>query len=68
VAKQIFIIGAGGHAKSVAEIALAMGYEIRAFISPDSTGHTLLGSQIQSELPLDLNVAKDSIAIGIVAN
>lgn len=68
VAKQIFIIGARGHAKSVAEIALAMGYEIKAFISPDSPSHTLLGSEIQSKLPLDLNVAEDSIAIGIGAN
>jgi sugar O-acyltransferase (sialic acid O-acetyltransferase NeuD family) len=68
VAKPIFIIGAGGHAKSVAEIALAMGYDIKAFISPDSPSHTLLGSKIQPELPQDLNLTKDSIAIGIGAN
>jgi len=68
VHKSIFIIGAGGHAKSVAEIALAMGYDIKAFISPDSPNHTLLGSKIQPELPQDLNLTKDSIAIGIGAN
>jgi sugar O-acyltransferase (sialic acid O-acetyltransferase NeuD family) len=68
VVKQIYIVGAGGHAKSVAEIALAMGYEIKAFISQDSPTHILLGSKIQSKLPQDLNVAEDSIAIGIGAN
>ncbi len=52
----------------MAEIALAMGYEIKAFISPDSSSRTLLGSKIQSKLPQDLNVNEDSIALGIGAN
>jgi len=68
VHKPIFIIGAGGHAKSVAEIALAMGYEIKAFISQDSPIHTLLGFKIQPDLPQDLDLTKDFIAIGIGAN
>jgi len=68
VANQIYIVGAGGHAKSVAEIALTMGYKIMAFISPDSPNHTLLGSEIQSKLPQELNITEDSIAIGIGAN
>jgi sugar O-acyltransferase (sialic acid O-acetyltransferase NeuD family) len=68
VAKPIFIIGAGGHAKSVAEIALASGYDIKAFISSDSPHHTLLGSKIQPDLPQDLDLTKDSLAIGIGAN
>jgi len=68
VHKPIFIIGAGGHAKSVAEIALAMGYEIKAFISQDSPIQTLLGFKIQPDLPQDLDLTKDFIAIGIGAN
>ena len=68
MAKPILIIGAGGHAKSVAEIALAMGYEIKAFISPESPRCTLLGYRIQAELPQDLDIAEDSIAIGIGSN
>ena len=68
MAKPILIIGAGGHAKSVAEIALAMGYEIKAFISPESPRCTLLGYRIQAELPQELDIAEDSIAIGIGSN
>ncbi|MDA9334066.1 transferase [Actinomycetota bacterium] len=68
MSKSIFIIGAGGHAKSVAEIALAMGYDIRAFISQNTASQTLLGSKIQLELPQDLDMDEDSIAIGIGAN
>jgi len=61
-------MGAGGHAKSVAEIALAMGYEIAAFVSPNSPSHTLLGCEIRPKLPQDLDFAQDSISIGIGAN
>lgn len=45
------IIGAGGHATSVAETVLASGYVLSAFISEHDAAETLLGYPILSSIP-----------------
>jgi sugar O-acyltransferase (sialic acid O-acetyltransferase NeuD family) len=48
---KMVIIGAGGHAVSVAETVVAAGYELIAFVSNDSRGHELLGRPVFKEIP-----------------
>jgi sugar O-acyltransferase (sialic acid O-acetyltransferase NeuD family) len=64
----LIIVGAGGHAKSVAEIALAAGYTIRAFISAKCETSEIMGIRVHEQLPPDLGTTSDSIAVAIGAN
>lgn len=64
----MFVIGAGGHAKSIAEVAIAAGFTIKAFISPDSGDSEFMGVRVLNSLPEDIEVRAESIAIGIGAN
>ena len=45
------IIGAGGHALSVAETVVSAGYALKAFVSDKSYGEELLGRPILRHLP-----------------
>ena len=60
--------GTGGHAKSVSEIAMASGFRIRAFISPNSDYQTFLGFNAYPDLPEGLSPTNAVIAIGIGDN
>ena len=64
--RLLVIIGAGGHAVSVANVALSVGYEIRHFVDKDKEGLDLLGIRIISDLSeiKDLNDYSIGIAIG----
>ena len=66
--ESLFVIGAGGHAKSIAEVAIAAGFTIEAFISPDSESPEFMGVSVLNSLPKDIAVRTESIAIGIGAN
>ena len=48
---RIVIVGAGGHATSVAETAAAAGYEIVAFVGRPDHGATRFGVPIVTEVP-----------------
>ena len=66
--ESLFVIGTGGHAKSIAEVAIAAGFTIKAFISPDSDDSEFMGVRVLNSLPEDIAVRAESIAIGIGAN
>jgi sugar O-acyltransferase (sialic acid O-acetyltransferase NeuD family) len=68
VNESLFVIGAGGHAKSIAEVAIAAGFTIKAFISPDSYDSEFMGVRVLNSLPEDIAARAESIAIGIGAN
>lgn len=55
-AKQglLVVLGAGGHAASLASVALAAGHSIRCFVDPRLAPGRLLGVDIRAELPGDL--------------
>ena len=51
--KQAVIIGAGGHAVSVAETVRSAGFALIGFTSTDDFGSTLLGLPVTQDLPTD---------------
>jgi sugar O-acyltransferase (sialic acid O-acetyltransferase NeuD family) len=48
--RQLVIYGAGGHAVSVANVALSAGYALRCFVDADRQGTTLLGVAVVASL------------------
>ena len=64
--EPLYIIGAGGHATSVAEIAFAGNLNLQAFISPDSAAAELMGIPVLATIPqqMDSKSIKLAIAIG----
>mgnify|MGYP000252621741 CR=1 FL=1 len=68
MSKDLYVWGTGGHAKSLAEIAMASGFQIRAFISPNSDFQTFLGFNAYQDLPKGLAPTNAVIAIGIGDN
>lgn len=48
---QLLIVGAGGHAVSVTETALAAGYEVVGYVSTHSPSASLLGRPVHPEVP-----------------
>jgi sugar O-acyltransferase (sialic acid O-acetyltransferase NeuD family) len=68
MSKKLYVWGTGGHAKSLAEIAMASGFQIQAFISPNSDYQTFLGFNAYPNLPEGLAPANAAIAIGIGDN
>jgi sugar O-acyltransferase (sialic acid O-acetyltransferase NeuD family) len=64
--KELNIFGAGGHATSVANIGLSLGYSIHSFIDPNFIGSSFLGSQVVSSIN-HIEISENSffaIAIG----
>jgi sugar O-acyltransferase (sialic acid O-acetyltransferase NeuD family) len=68
VNESLFVIGAGGHAKSIAEVAIAAGFSIKAFVSYEAEESEFMGVRVINSLPEDIAVRAESIAIGIGAN
>ncbi|MDE0973876.1 MAG: hypothetical protein OSA11_02145 [Candidatus Nanopelagicales bacterium] len=66
--KGLYVWGTGGHAKSLAEIAIASGFQIQAFISPNSDFQTFLGFTARPELPDGLTPGNAVLAIAIGDN
>lgn|ERR1017187_3340017 len=64
-AVPLIIIGAGGHATSVANIALSAGFHIKHFVDPNKKGGTLLDVKIVGDLmALDIDAHQYCIAVG----
>lgn len=66
--KRLVIIGAGGHATSIANIALACGYSIECFIDKHKTSESLLGTRIAPDIQNIKNPEDHHYAIGIGDN
>ena len=66
--KPLYIIGAGGHATSVAEICFAAKLNLQAFISPDSPHTELLGLPLLPEIPQNPKPASINLVIAIGDN
>jgi sugar O-acyltransferase (sialic acid O-acetyltransferase NeuD family) len=64
--KMIIIIGAGGHAISVANVALSAGYAIKHFVDKNKSGSDLLGFKIISDIEnlKDPSIYSYAIAVG----
>lgn len=53
--KKLYLYGASGHGKVIAEIAEENGFEIQAFIDADETKTSILNYQIVHHIPADLS-------------
>ena len=65
-AKEIIIFGAGGHARVVAELALALGYEIGCFLADEISETVVFGRPVLKEI--DASVLRPVFAIAIGHN
>jgi sugar O-acyltransferase (sialic acid O-acetyltransferase NeuD family) len=65
-ARLIVIIGAGGHATSVANVAVSAGYKVKYFVDPKKKGQIFLGTTILGDIAelTDLKNYSFCIAIG----
>lgn len=66
--KQIAIFGAGGHAVSVANVALSAGYSIKFFIDKKKQGSNLLGYTVLGNIPEIDDCKNICFAIGVGDN
>lgn len=65
---QLVIIGASGHAASLANVALSAGFDIKCFIDPKRAGETLCDIEIIDDLSQLINITDYSYAIAIGDN
>lgn len=70
MSQKVYIIGAGGHAKVVAEIVAQLGHKICGFLDDDETlfGQQLLGYPIIGSIQTLRELSFDGIVIGIGDN
>tara|TARA_B110000008_G_C16971342_1_gene564027 strand:- start:632 stop:1267 length:636 start_codon:yes stop_codon:yes gene_type:complete len=61
---QIIVIGAGGHATSLAESILSCGYEILYFVDKYRSKDKLLGYKVVKNIPNSKSILNIVIAIG----
>jgi sugar O-acyltransferase (sialic acid O-acetyltransferase NeuD family) len=67
MSKEIIIIGAGGHARSITESVIANGYNIKYFVDKNKKEDNLFGYPIKTDL-LEKNNTKINILIAITNN
>ena len=65
---NIIIIGGGGHAVSVANVAINVGYDVKYFIDPVRAGEKIFGVKILPELPENINFEQIKLALAIGDN
>jgi sugar O-acyltransferase (sialic acid O-acetyltransferase NeuD family) len=66
--RQLLIIGAGGHAVSVANVATSAGFTIRSFVDSNKAGQKLLGVDIIGNLEKISNLNSFFFALAIGDN
>ena len=64
---NLIIVGAGGHALSVADAALSAGWTVGGFYSPDGTGYASTFGTVLSSLD-SLDLSDTALALGIGTN
>jgi sugar O-acyltransferase (sialic acid O-acetyltransferase NeuD family) len=63
--RSLIIIGAGGHAVSVASVAIAAGYAVQCFVDPGRDGTALLGFPVVAAIDAVGDAPADvAIAVG----
>ena len=63
--KNLVLLGAGGHAHSVADAALSAGWNVVGFLAPDApSGHLLPGRRFESFKELDRSSQNLALAVG----
>jgi len=64
--RPLIILGAGGHATSVANVAISAGYKIQHFVDINKKGHNFLGFSVLGDIDqlTDLHDYSYCIAIG----
>jgi len=67
-ARQAVIVGAGGHAISVAETVRSAGYDLTGFTSDADFGSTLLGLPVLREIPAEHLASGGIVVIAIGDN
>jgi sugar O-acyltransferase (sialic acid O-acetyltransferase NeuD family) len=66
--RQLIIIGAGGHAVSVANVAISAGFELVCFVDASKKGERLLGLPIIADISEQINYLAFDYAIAIGDN
>ncbi len=67
--KQLVILGSGGHAKSLLNVARALGYQLMAAIDPDREGETFGGQPVvASTREFEGQLETVAFAIGVGSN
>ena len=65
--RSLIILGAGGHAVSVASVALAAGFHIRSFVDGSKVGGFLCGVKIIGDINAD-DIRENSFCIAVGDN
>lgn len=65
---KVTIIGAGGHAVSVANVAVSAGYSVVAFVDDNKAGQNLVGIPVIRNETIKENRSQDNFAIAIGDN
>jgi len=65
---SLIIVGSGGHAVSVANVAIAAGFTVRYFVDSSSSGRKLLGVDVVSAIDDIQNFHEYNFALGIGDN
>lgn len=68
VKQELIILGAGGHAVSVANVAISAGYLVRSFVDPNKGGQNLLGINIVSDISKVVRFGTGQVAIALGDN
>ena len=68
MSSALIVIGSGGHAISVANVAVSAGYKIDYFVDPYKTNQNLLNIQVINDLLKIKNMENFSFAIAIGDN
>jgi sugar O-acyltransferase (sialic acid O-acetyltransferase NeuD family) len=61
---SLIILGAGGHASSVADAAQSAGFSITGFFSPDKTSTGVGGTTLSTLEPFDLSLTSFALGVG----
>jgi sugar O-acyltransferase (sialic acid O-acetyltransferase NeuD family) len=61
---SLIILGAGGHASSVADAAQSAGFSITGFFSPDKTSTGVGGTTLSTLEPFDLGLTSFALGVG----
>ena len=68
MSKEIIILGAGGHAKVISDIALKMGYKVLGFLDDNAKADKVCGIPVLGKIAECVNFGDCEFVIGIGSN